>query len=126
MIRIFIPKPRGNLYETIVGTHSRVNGTPRRTPQIDAARNCFYDAQHAVKRAPIPAPTPQHSFVSLLACFFVSGATELIYQVTWTKSLALYVHALSAEPPSAGLCGTVGQADRESDRPLRVGATILT
>jgi hypothetical protein len=34
-----------------------------------------------MKRASIPTPTPQLSFVSLLACFFLLGAAGLIYQV---------------------------------------------
>jgi hypothetical protein len=59
------------------------------TPQIDAVRNSFYDAQHTMKRASIPTPTPQLCIVSLLTCSFLSGAAGLIYQVAWAKALAL-------------------------------------
>ncbi|MFI5056729.1 MAG: fused MFS/spermidine synthase [Candidatus Acidiferrales bacterium] len=42
-----------------------------------------------MRRAPNSTPIPQLPFASLLTCFFLSGAAGLIYQVAWTKSLAL-------------------------------------
>jgi len=42
-----------------------------------------------MRRASNSTPIPQLSFASLLTCFSLSGAAGLIYQVAWTKSLAL-------------------------------------